>query len=769
MLQRAKNVFVRRLSRFGKDSRGNIAIVFALSSTMIVVGLGASVDLARAYVARQKLSQVAELTCQYSVRSSVLQLASNGTTGFATYVSTVNTFASQALANQHWAGTVPTAPSGTYFTATNSTQPTNPVVELSSAVPTYFMQIVKVSQITVHAKVACLTESTAPAIVTTTSSAGSYVAREGFESAACSSFCWVAPNGSSGTQSTPTSTTPSSPSYTGNYGQQWYILGYCLEIDATGVINATSPEGSHTVELDCDNGSGTAGNSSITTKVYLASGHYELRYNYRARVDYPNYDPAYICGTTAADISWANDTNDVSVDNGTAYRTNQINVYLDTASTSTIPLHATLDGTQKLGGTNLIDTCIYAPAWVQRSIKITVTTPAYYWLSFAADGQNDSYGAQLDNIQLCQEACKGTLTDNFPSSWLAANNGGTNVTLFEDSFESPAHVAWFPPYSTLSGTLGSSDGTTVSTGCAYGTTTSSYPSPPGWPCQQATGWTTESYVSGWSTAPYNQITYYSNGAAKGSQYIQLDGTNSYSSGSLSRNRLISRPFLLDPGYYQVSYNYIAGVNFASSGITGVYCTAAPASGDIYDSSLSSTYYTGAVRYGGSASYAVTTNIVGVFMSNGLLVSTPNPVTTLGATTTYLNTDNTVTTTPKTPPDNVNWSSYNAAVNNPVIDTCGYVSGSTWTARSVSVLITKPGLYWLTFSANGGAADGNGPGIDDVKLTALGSPYMSNPPTSALTTIPVPAPQNDTIYYGLGGDFSGFYIVADPLTPPAADQ
>ena len=79
-----------------------------------------------------------------------------------------------------------------------------------------------------------------------------------------------------------------------------------------------------------------------------------------------------------------------------------------------------------------------------------------------------------------------------------------------------------------------------------------------------------------------------------------------------------------------------------------------------------------------------------------------------------------------------------------------------------------GLPWLTFSANGGLADGNGPGVDDVKLTALGSPYMSNPPSNPLVSIPVPTPQPSSNYTN-NGVFSGFYIVADPFTPPAAAQ
>ena len=116
-----------------------------------------------------------------------------------------------------------------------------------------------------------------------------------------------------------------------------------------------------------------------------------------------------------------------------------------------------------------------------------------------------------------------------------------------------------------------------------------------------------------------------------------------------------------------------------------------------------------------------------------------------------------------PPDAVNWQSYDAAVANPVLDACGYVPGFRWAPRTVSVKIAKTGLYWLTFSAAGSTQDGNGGAIDDVRLSALGSPYMPAPPPGAVAS-PVPDPQP-----GKRLDFDGFAIVADPFVPPAPLQ
>ena len=698
--------FIGRRFRF--DTRGNVATIFAVASMGLLVATGAGMDLARAYFARQKLSEVATLTCQFAMRPSAVNAGAA-----AYYAANVNQFASNELTTQNWpANALPTGgPSGTsstYFTATgagvgNGTQEPTGVAELWYNMPTAFMKIVAVNQITVHAVMNCQPPSQA-----TPTTIGALVVNEGFETGK-SSYYFTNPAGQTGALSSPLNTFPSTAGYQGDNGNQFYLMGYCMEIDQAGVISASDPQGTHSAELDCDNGSGSAGNSSITTKAYLPAGYYELRYNYRSRVDYPNYDPTYICGSTASDLSWANDTD------GSTYgtRTNEINVYFDqSVNGAAPPLHSTLDGSQQLAGGNLIDMCIYGPNWIERSVKIKVTTTGYYWLTFAADGHNDSFGGQLDNIRLCVEQCisgSGESLDNFPTSWTS------NLVLFEDGFDSPTYTAGSAPSMAYNGNLASSLGTTVSS-CASA-------APTGWPCQSATGW---------ATAPYNQVNYYLKGSSQGAQYIAIDGNNSNNSNATTTNRLISRPFLLVPGYYGISYYYIANVNFSS--LSGIYCTAAPSSGNIYASSYGN--YSGQARYAsGTISTDLTTNIMGAFMSHGQLVSTPNvagapwavsadttyAAPSLGAATSYTNPNGTVSASPTSAPDAVSWPSYNASVNNPVIDTCGYAAGYAPQQRSVSVKITKAAVYWLTFSSNGGIADGYGAGIDDVKLTVLGSP------------------------------------------------
>jgi len=602
-------------------------------------------------------------------------------------------------------------------------------VTLSASVPTAFMQIMKVSTIPVAATMHCYdTASNINPIVPNGSSGN--VLSEGFENSCNPIVCWYLPNGTSmayeqGTAITVNNAFTSTIAYTGATGSQWYIMGYCLEVDTVGQILGTVPQGSHSAELDCDNGQGTAGNSSISTKAYLAAGNYELRYNYAGRIDYPDYDPVYLCGSAASDLSWANDTNATAGTKTNVLRTNQINTYLDLNTNGVPPTHTTIDGTQTLGGSNLIDMCVYSSGWIQRSVRIKVTTAGYYWLSFAADGSSDSFGGQLDNIMLCTESCTGSLQDNFPSSWLAANNGGNNKVLFEDTFESPVYSG--TPYNT-NGNMYNSDGTSGSSS--------------GWPSQTA---------SGWAMGSTNQLPYWNASCPQGNQCIELGWTT---------NSFISRPFLLDAGYYKVSYDYVSEISFSS--LSSVYCGSTPTAANISTLTSAANQY-GTIRYINvqtGAKTSLATNIVGMFMSHAQLASTPNLNSTLGSTTQYTNPNGTTSTTPTAAPNSISLSSYNSAQNNPLLDICGYATSSQ--QRTSYIFIQKPAYYWLTLSAldNNGTYGG---WVDDVKLTALGSPYMSSPPSSYVT-IPVPSPQPSasTIY-------TGFFIIADPLTPPAALQ
>ena len=742
-----------RVQGFRRDASGQIIILFALMSTVLVFAGGAGIDLMRAYQARQILSNVATLACQYASTPAIARLAVPDPTGARTqpdYAATVNAYIASALATQKFGWTQTNAPAFTYVRNGRAD------VRLVSSVPTSLTRVLRIQQVPVAATIHCYdSPATIPPPVTDPGTLVDEGGEAGPPGAAPPTadhgnwWAWGIPG--KGISSTPSSSPGSTPAYVGSKGAKWYVTGYCLETDRVGVVSATVAEGQRSIELDCDDGAYGGGNSAISTKVYLAVGNYELRYSYISRVGYPNYYPAYLCGSDARDLSWANDPTMAGASVPNAPRTNQINAYLDRDTTGSAPLHWTIDGMQQLAGSNLIDHCVYAGEWTERSVRITVDKPDNYWLSFAADGQSDGVGGEIDNIRLCIKTCAGTPGNNFPASWAADGTGAPKI-LFEDTFDRPAYAQ--DPAITVNRTKGGN--------LANSLGTSGWSS--GWPLQAS---------SGWATGPYNQVDLWLQDAYQGSQYVSLQGWDGFSTGTDTINRLISRKFLLVPGYYRVSYGYTSMVDFSSAGfVSGPYCTSAPASGAIYPNNR--TVYQGRPRYASAtAPVTIATNVLGVFMSSGQLVSTLNPNTargaaadpTLGGQASYTNPDGTVTTVPAVPPDRVNWTSYDATARNPVIDTCGYAVGYTWVPRSANVKIAKPGWYWLTFSAQGNdyTGTGNGPAIDDVKLTALGGPSMPSPPTPAVA-IPVPDPQP-----GRRASFDGFAIIVDPFVAPAPLQ
>jgi hypothetical protein len=478
--------FVARLlelvAKFDADACGSVATIFGLTVVIILIAVGAGLDLSRAYQTRQKLVEVAMLGCQYATRPAIIApvAASNsGTVQQADYISAVTSFIQTSVASQKLAQSQTVSAPFTY--APNGSAQ----VALAATVPTVFMELVHVNTIPVQATATCFTT-----IANVTASSSPYVMQEGFETAAVSpNMDWYLPSGtvlpySKGVVTIPKITTFNTANiYTGSNGVKWVIMGYCVETDKTGRNSTTSPQGNYTAELDCDNGNGTAGNSSISTKQYLNVGEYELRYFFRGRVDYPDYDPEYICGSQSSDVSWASDANVNygSITNNA--KNNQIDVFLDADNNNSAPTHLINDGTMSLAGSNLIDSCVYSLNWIQRSVRIYVTTAGYYWLSFAADGTNNSYGGQLDEIQLCVATCPGSLQDNFPFT--------SNQVLFEDTFESPVYSG--SPYNT------------------NGNMNNSYGASSVW----------EEEGDGWANAPTNQIPYWTSGCPQGNQCVGL--------------------------------------------------------------------------------------------------------------------------------------------------------------------------------------------------------------------------------------------------------
>jgi Flp pilus assembly protein TadG len=727
----AKRERSRLAQAFFRDDAGQVAILFGLIGFAILTGVAGGADLMRLYQARQKLSETALMACQFATRPSVVSVVSGS--GVAAYNTKVNAYITNAIGAQKLGFTLTNTAPFSYSGSGASD------VTLSTNVKMAFAKVLNAAQFKVSATSHCF-DTIATIDQPPSSTASTTVVNETFAVTGCtgSSACgylYAAPGtkvavGAWGyTLSTPTSVSSSTVGYTGSSGVKWVILGYCLEVDSKVYSNAVPAGAFNTAELDCDNGSGSAGNSSISTMQYLAGGNYELRYFYNSRVKYPDYDPTYICGSTASDVSWATSVNSTYISNSSTttssskLRSNQINVYLDANTGGTPPLHQTIDGTQYLGGSNLIDVCVYSGnfEWVERSVRIYVNTPGNYWLSFSADGAGDSYGGAIADVRLCTGSCSGSVQDNYP--WTASS------VLFEDKFDSPTYSYSTSGSSAYINTTGNMTSSTGTSGASSG-----------WPNQAA---------SGWGAAPVNQLDYVMKAAAVGLQAVELDG-----SGTTTR-RLISRGFLLDPGYYKVAYNYISDGQFSS--LSSVYCAATPSAANVAALSGSATATSRAT--GATASIALTSNMIGVFMSHSLEASAPVVGGALGSTTSYKNPDGTTTTTPTVAPDGLSLTNYDATQVNPLLDICGYAAA--WQSRSANVLVTKPGFYWLTFSSLGTPSEKFGGALDDVKLTALGGPSMSGA-LSSYVTLPTPSVAPGSI-----STFSGFEIVSDPITVPAA--
>ena len=238
---------------FRTDKRGSITIIFALAVVMILTAVGAGLDLSRAYQTRQKLAEVTMLGCQYATRPAILEpvAASNSRSLQQTdYVSTVTSFINTSLGKQHLAVA---QTNGTPFTYTSGGAAQ---VTLTAAMPTVFMQIMHVNTIPLSVTANCFST-----ISQVTSNTSPYLVQEGFETTGADD-AWYLPNGTvlgyeKGTAIAKTTTFNTANVYVGSAGAKWVVMGYCVEVDKVGTINATAPQGSHTAELDCDNGYGT--------------------------------------------------------------------------------------------------------------------------------------------------------------------------------------------------------------------------------------------------------------------------------------------------------------------------------------------------------------------------------------------------------------------------------------------------------------------------------------------------------------------------------
>ena len=199
----------------------------------------------------------------------------------------------------------------------------------------------------------------------------------------------------------------------------------------------------------------------LSKKIYLPAGNYELRYWYKSTVVYPEYEPAYICGSVESEMHWVTSSttrslvsspNSATPANGSivsnaqsaragVYMTPVVgNPQLDTAAplASAFPRPPALPytGSNRLDNSkNRIDICTYSSKWIQRSVSIK-TDAGYFWLSFVAEPPTTTTtinGFYLGPLKLCEVECRDPLTNNkepLNNNW----PWSYKTSLFEDDF-----------------------------------------------------------------------------------------------------------------------------------------------------------------------------------------------------------------------------------------------------------------------------------------------------------------------------------------------
>jgi hypothetical protein len=423
----------------------------------------------------------------------------------------------------------------------------------------------------------------------------------------------------------------------------------------------------HVAELDAFE------NNYIARRIYLTPGSYELRYWYLDRIVDAAYAPAHVCGSSTADVSWANSVVDSKWGAGLK-QTNAISVYLDLANTDNPPAEfSPTTHTQ-------IDTCVLAGGkWIERSVKITTFAPGFHWLAFQAEGESDAVGGVLSGIRFCKNTCAGTPQENFP--WTA------NQLLFTDDFTNittPLVSSPLTPRDYPSGNYGWwRNGTLDQSG-------------------SNTGW--RNLPTGWTSAPFNQMDFnIRTSPPLGGYSIDIDATDG--------NRAVSRRFVLTPGYYRIEWAYASRLAFAD--ITEVICGsnadyAIKLAGTGF-ATHSSLLHSGYLNTTTQFTRRRDTNIVSVYLDANSLVSHPTHGPEFYAPSTYKNPDGEAATLPQLPQQ--------------MIDTCGYAYN--WQQRSINVKISKTDFYWLTFRGEG-ASDNEGGQLANFRMYAVGGLSGSAP-------------------------------------------
>jgi hypothetical protein len=632
------------LARFGADQRGNVALMTGLLAIPLVGAIGVGIDYTRLVSHRLKMDSAATAASLAAVDTARALLLSNPN------ISAVELqAAAKARAEQVFAGRAPPDTFGV-VAVLRLGDTMSAKVDFTGNLATTFMGVLSIPSMTASGA----SKSTGQIAPPPNASNPDILVDENFNV--------------SGVQAV---------SYHGGtyrYGiykdfNNWKTNKGGIEIGLAGGYGPPPPNGAtHVAELDAFE------NNYIARKIYLTPGSYELRYWYLDRIVDAAYAPAHVCGSSTADVSWANSVVDSKWGAGLK-QTNAISVYLDLANTDNPPA-------EFLPNTHTqIDTCVLAGGkWIERSVKITTFAPGFHWLAFQAEGESDAAGGVLSGIRFCKNTCAGTPQENFP--WTA------NQELFRDDFTNIT----IPLVNTTLATSPLPSGSYV--WWTNGTLDRS---------GSNTGW--QNLPTGWATAPFNQMDFINAIAGpSGGISVEVDAT--------SGNRTMSRRFILTPGYYRIEWAYASRMTFADMGLEIVCGSSANATTKLAgtgSATRSPLLLTGIINTTTLYTRPRNTNTVSVYLDSNRLISHPTHGPEFYAPSTYKNPDGGAATLPQLPQQ--------------MIDTCGY--SYNWQQRSVNVKISKTDFYWLTFRGEG-ASDSEGGQLANFRMYAVGGLSGSAP-------------------------------------------
>ena len=73
--------------------------------------------------------------------------------------------------------------------------------------------------------------------------------------------------------------------------------------------------------------------------------------------------------------------------------------------TNRIEVFVEREGDYSFDAKNLVDVCVYADEWIQRTVNFQVQEAGEFRISWRAAGRQDTVGGLIDYLQLCKDAC----------------------------------------------------------------------------------------------------------------------------------------------------------------------------------------------------------------------------------------------------------------------------------------------------------------------------------------------------------------------------